>query len=90
MLNIKDNNKSIKAKIYSHGKINIPVSVKNDLAVHDGDELIFIKKDTSWLITTRNNILKESQAYFSKFVPKGVSVVDELLSNRRKEAEEFT
>ncbi len=40
------------AKVYSHGKVNIPLSVKADLDIHDGDELIFIKKELSWVVTT--------------------------------------
>jgi len=74
------------AKIYSHGKITLPMTVKTDLNVHDGDEVIFIKKDLSWIVTTRNNWILEAQAYFKSLNPKGKPIVDEFIKERRLEA----
>lgn len=71
------------ARIYSQGKINLPVRVKDDLQVHDGDQILLIKKGSSWVITTRNAWIKDAQAYASTLDKKNVSLVDELITERR-------
>lgn len=74
------------AKIYSHGRITLPVTVKIDLNVHDGDEVIFIKNGRSWIVTTQSNWILEAQAYFKSLNPKGAPIVDEFIQERKMDA----
>ena len=68
-------NHNIVAKVYAKGKISLPTTIKNDLGLHDGDNVIFIKSGNSWMITTRNVLIKDAQnlaeAVNSVLVKKG-------------------
>lgn len=88
MMNNSQNRNNCVAKVYSRGKINLPSDVKHDLAIHDGDQIIFIKTQNSWMITTRNAWIKDAQDYCKTLNPKGESLVDELIKSRRKTAKD--
>ena len=75
------------AKVYSRGKINLPTSLKEDLSIHDGDQVIFIKNGNSWVITTRNAWIKDAQSYAKTLNPNSESMVDDLIAERRQTAE---
>lgn len=75
------------ARVYSQGKINLPVKVKDDLQIHDGDQILLIKNGNSWTITTRNAWIKDAQAYANTLGDKKISLVDELINERRKIAQ---
>lgn len=74
------------ARVYFQGKINIPSVVKSELALHDGDEIVFIRKGFSWIVTTREGWIKEAQACFKSLNRNNNSIVDEFIEERRQEA----
>lgn len=78
----------ITTKMYSKGTIRIPAAIKNDMHLKDGDELLFIRHGSEWALTTREKMLKEAQAYFALHNSQKISLVDELIAERHKEAEE--
>ena len=83
--NISTQKSNYNAKVYSHGKINLPANVRNDLGLHDGDNVIFIKKARSYVITTRNTLIKEAQDY-CKSLKNNDFTVDDFIAERRAEA----
>ena len=78
----------ITTKMYSKGTIRIPAAIKNDMHLKDGDELLFVRHGSEWALTTREKMLKEAQAYFTLHNPDKISLVDELIAERRQAAEE--
>ena len=76
-------NHNIVAKIYAKGKISLPTTIKNDLDLHDGDNVIFIKSGNSWMMTTRNVLIKDAQNYAQTLNPDGDSLVDSLIDERK-------
>lgn len=80
-------NDKLVAKVYSKGMVRIPVSIRNDMHIHDGDEVVFLKHGTTWTISTREKMLADAQHYFKQFKKDEQSLVDELIAERRKEAE---
>lgn len=83
MSNLQHQNLNCVAKVYSRGKINLPAYLKEDLAIHDGDQVIFIKNGSSWTITTRGAWIKDAQSYAQTLNPENDSMVDELINQRR-------
>jgi AbrB family transcriptional regulator, stage V sporulation protein T len=74
------------AKIYGGGKMAIPADVRRALGIKDGDRVTLDIEDGRLTVKTQAQLIKEIQAYFKSFVPEGVSLVDELISERRAEA----
>ena len=74
----------IAAKVYSKGKLNIPSTVRKDLHLNDGSEVLFIKHGQSWAFTTREKLFNDAQAYFKSLNPKHKLMVDEFIAERHK------
>ena len=70
----------------NNGKLKIPEEILSELDIKDGDSILFVKKDSSWIITTRDQKLEEAQAYLKSLNPDNESLVDELIAERRAEA----
>lgn len=77
---------TLEAKVFTQGTIKLPVYLRNELNIHDGDRVLFIKKGTEWVVTTHLNNIRSTQAFFSALRKDNDSVVDELIADRRKEA----
>lgn len=69
------------------GRIVIPAAARKELGLKSGDTLVLESDGTSLLIRTAEAVLEETQAYFRQFLTPGVSEVDELIAERRAEAD---
>ncbi len=74
------------AKIYSKGKLSIPATIRKDLHLNDGSEVIFIKHGQSWALTTREKLFNDAQIYFNSLKSQNKSIVDEFIAERRAQA----
>ncbi len=74
------------AKIYGGGKIAIPADVRRELGIKDGDTVSLDVDGGKLTISTLDQVVRDTQAYFRGFVPEGVSLADELIADRRAEA----
>ena len=79
----KDRHDSI--QIGRQGRIVIPASVREELDMRPGTDLIYRIENGCLVLETRRNVMRRLQARFSH-VPKGVSLADELIADRRHEA----
>jgi AbrB family looped-hinge helix DNA binding protein len=77
----------VKTKVTQGGRIVIPVEMRKQLGIEVGENVNLEMEDDSLRITTRQAALRRIQANLRKIVPEGVSLVDELIADRRKEAE---
>lgn len=75
-----------RVRVAAGGRIVIPAEVRQELGVKEGDELILSRGESGFRMSTVEQVVKEAQAYFRQFKRPGVSVVDELLDERRHEA----
>lgn len=74
-------------KLRADGRIVIPAAFRRALDVQVGDDLQIVLDD-GWLsVLTKDMVLQEIQEWIGRYVPAGVSLVDELLAERRAEAE---
>ena len=79
----------VTTKMTEGGRIIIPADIRKRLGLQIGETLsLEIDKDDSLRISTRNQALRRAQQLFRKHVPEGVSVVDEFIADRRKEADD--
>lgn len=74
------------ARIDKSGRIVIPSELRDRLHLEPGDELVVREESGSVTISTYDRALAEAQDYFMSLVEPGVSVVDELIAERRAEA----
>lgn len=72
------------------GRLVIPAHLREELGYKEGDTLIARVEDGRLVLETREQILKRLKDYVRAHVPPGVSLVDELLAERRAEAQKET
>lgn len=80
-------NPTIITKIGPGGRIVIPADVRKQLGMDVGDEVCLGIAEDVLTVQTRRAALRRLQDKLRKKLPKGVSLVDELIAERRKEAE---
>jgi AbrB family looped-hinge helix DNA binding protein len=73
-------------KIGIGGRLVIPVEARQKLHLDEGAEVVMEVDNQGLRIAGLQQTMKDVQEYFRQFVPEGVSVVDELLRERREEA----
>ena len=68
------------------GVIRLPVAVLASMGVTEGDQVQLALDGDIVRILSRAMALREAQELVRRYVPEGVSLVDELLAERRAEA----
>jgi AbrB family looped-hinge helix DNA binding protein len=72
--------------VNENGRLVIPVAFRSALGINPGDEVVLRIEDDELRITTLRQRIAQAQRLVRKYVKPGVSLVDELLSERRAEA----
>ena len=75
-----------RGKLVSGGRLQIPADVRRNLGLADGDEVVMRVVDGELHIRPARDVLERIRADVRKYVPKGVSLADELIADRRAEA----
>ncbi len=68
------------------GRVLIPAEYRKALGVKPGDQVIVVLEDNAVRLLTREQAIKEAQEIVGGFVASDVSLVDELLLERREAA----
>jgi AbrB family looped-hinge helix DNA binding protein len=68
------------------GRILVPVELRRQLGLQPGMSLVARIEDDHLVLERREVVLGRLQAQFER-IPRDVSLVDELLTDRRREAE---
>lgn len=76
----------VRTKVTQGGRIVIPADMRRRLGIEIGEDVSIALDGESLRILTQKESIKRAQALVRKFVPKGVSLVDELIADRRREA----
>ena len=76
-----------KMKIGPGGRVVIPAVVRSAMGVKEGDTLFASFDGEEIKAVTVTTTVKRVQAAFKGLVPEGVSLVDELIADRRQEAQ---
>ena len=78
---------SLKVRVGPGGQVIIPAQFREALAIRDGEILFARIEDGELRLLTPAAAMRRAQAIVRQFVPEGVSLVDELIEGRRREAE---
>ena len=69
------------------GRVLLPAKLRKHLKLAQGSKLIARVEKEQLILHTREQALREAQAYFSKFRKKGDKLLsEELIEDRRREA----
>ena len=81
------NQDSIKTKVTQGGRIVIPAKMRDALGIKVGKNVTFTLKSGSLERTTRDEALRRIEEMMKPHIKPGRSVVDELIAERRREAQ---
>lgn len=69
------------------GRVLLPLHLRNELNAPSGTELLWVKDDAGVRLTTFEDTIAGIQVYYQSLAPPDVSWTDELLQERRRDAE---
>lgn len=76
----------VRLKVNENGRVVIPLEFRRALGIEAGDEVILSWKDDEIRVTTMQRRIERAQRHVRQYVKRGVSLVDELIADRRREA----
>lgn len=76
-----------RVKVDASGRIVLPAETRVRYHIAEGDTVILTEDAQGLHIKTREKALAEAQAYFAKLAPASISLSEEVLKDRRSEAE---
>jgi AbrB family looped-hinge helix DNA binding protein len=79
-------NREVRLRLNENGRVVIPAAFRKALGIKPGDEVILRVDDGELRITTMKQRMERAQRRARQYVKPGVSLVDELIAERREEA----
>jgi len=79
--------KVYRSKVDSSGRIVLAAELRSELDLHEGDAVLVVNDGSQVRIETPQQALRAAQEYFCKLAPPERVFSDELLRERREEAE---
>lgn len=73
-------------RVNENGRVVIPAEFRKALGIKAGDEIILRWDEDELRITTMKRRIERAQRHVRKYVKLGVSLVDDLIADRRREA----
>ncbi len=74
-------------KIDAQGRISTPAKWRVEQGIKPGAELVVLEEDGRLIVQTREQAVREAQAIIGQYIPRDVSLVEELAKDRRREVE---
>jgi AbrB family looped-hinge helix DNA binding protein len=74
-------------KVDASGRIVLPAEARERNHIAEGDTVVIVEDAQGLHIKTREKAIAEAQAYFAALAPASVSFSEEILKDRRSEAE---
>ena len=79
----------VRVSVDRSGRLVIPKDLRISLGIEGGGDLVLSAEDGAMTAMTQMEALRRLQAAVRAVVPPGVSLVDELIAERRAEAKRF-
>ncbi len=76
-----------RVKIIEGGKLVIPAAMRRELGIATGDTVVVDVTDGELRVRSLPAAIARAQAIVRRHVPDGVSLADELMADRRREAD---
>jgi AbrB family looped-hinge helix DNA binding protein len=75
----------IHGNVSGAGRVVVPAELRKEFGIENGKEVIFSRSEYGIQITPFDQAVLQAQALVRRYVPKGVSLVDDLHETRRKD-----
>lgn len=75
------------AKIDEAGRLSLPLDLRQRKEFDIGSTVVIIESEDKIEICTTAQAVRNAHEYFRSVIPAGVSLVDELIEERREEAQ---
>lgn len=75
-----------RVRLNENGRLVIPAAIRDAVGFTRGQEVILWAEKGEVRISTAAKRVQRAQALVRKYVPEGVSLSDELIAERRREA----
>lgn len=76
-----------RVKIVDGGKLVIPASMRRQLGIATGDTVLVDVDNGELRVRSVTRAIERARAILRKHIPEGVGLADELIADRRREAE---
>jgi len=76
----------IRGKVSGAGRVVVPSEMRKEFGIEDGVDVVFSRTEYGIQITTLDDAIRQAQETVRRYVPEGVSLVDELREDRRQDA----
>jgi antitoxin PrlF len=76
-----------KVRVAAGGRVVIPAEYRKALGLRIGDEVILSLEDEEVRLFTLERAIRRAQELVRRYVPEGRSLADELIAERRAEAD---
>jgi len=76
----------IKLEVNPNGRVVIPAEFRKALGIQNGGQILACMDEEGLRITTMQRRIEQAQRMVRKYVKPGVSLVDELIAERREAA----
>ena len=75
----------IHTKLDSAGRLLVPSELRESLDLKPGTNVVLHVENGELHIVSQREVMRKAQALLRRYVPEGVSLVDELIAERRRE-----
>lgn len=79
----------VRVPVDAAGRLVVPKDIRAALGIEGGGELVLSIQDGAMLAMTQMEAVRRVQRLLRESVPEGVSLVEELIADRRQEAARF-
>jgi antitoxin PrlF len=76
----------IQGKVSGAGRVVVPSEMRKEFGIEDGVDVVFSRTRYGIQVTTLDQAIRQAQETVRRYVPEGVSLVDELREDRRQDA----
>ena len=76
----------MKTTIREGGRLVIPAAYRKALGIKPGDEVILVLEDGEMRVISTRQAIARAQTLLRHYIPKGRSLSEELIKERREEA----
>ena len=76
----------IRGKVSGAGRVVLPAELRKEFGIGDGADVVFSRTEHGIQIATLDQAIRQAQERVRRYVPAGVSLVDELRDSRRQDA----
>ena len=81
-----DMEEEIRQRVNQNGRVIIPAAFRKALGIAVGDEIVLRIQDNELRITTQQRRIQRARRRARQYVKPGISLVNELLAERREAA----